>query len=97
MTDFQNHESSWTRADQILEKSKNMQTKYLALQILSKMVQFKWSIISKQQQTGIKNYIVNTILKKSSNPDILKNEKVLIIKYDEVLVQVSLKEINLDY
>jgi exportin-1 len=88
LSDFQNHSESWTRVDVILEKSSSVNAKYIALSILSKTIQFKWKIIQEKQQTVIKNYIVNTIIKKSSNPDTLKAEHVLVKKLDEVLVQV---------
>ena len=88
LSEFQNHSESWTRVDAILEKSSNINSKYIALSILSKTIQFKWKIIQEKQQTVIKNYIVNTIIKKSSDPETLKSEHVLVKKLDEVLVQV---------
>lgn len=69
-----------------------MNAKYIALQILDDVIKYKWKIIPSQQQTGIKNYIVNTIIKRSSNPETLVKEKVYIRKLDEVLVQIIKQE-----
>lgn len=92
LTQFQNHPQSFTVVDKILEKSNLMNTKYIALQILQKVIQYKWKILPEQQRTGIKNYLLNTIIKRSSNAEILQKEKVLIQKLDDVLVQIIKQE-----
>lgn len=84
-------EMPWRKVDAILEYSKNVETKYFALQILEQLVQTRWRSLPRDQCEGIKGYIVSKIL------DISKAEcendgiKLLLQKLNLVLVQVCNK------
>jgi exportin-1 len=62
MVALQEHQDSWTRASDILEKSASPQTKYFGLQILEDAIRYRWKILPKDQREGIKSYIVGKLL-----------------------------------
>lgn len=92
ITQFQEHPDAWQRVDYILEYSNNLQTKYIGLQILEKLIQTKWNILPREQCDGIKNYIVSIIIKKASTEEILRTERIFINKLNIVLVQILKQE-----
>ncbi|KAI7893630.1 nuclear export factor CRM1 [Mucor mucedo] len=88
LTQFQDHEEAWTRADGILEHSKVTQTKFIALTILEKFVQTRWNTLPKDSRNAIRYFIVNVIIKVSSDEATLKKEHTYINKLNMVLVQI---------
>jgi len=88
LTQFQEHPDSWLRVDTILEYSKNSATKFYGLQILESVIKYRWKILPREQCDGIKNYIVNLIIKLSSDEATLRSEKLYLRKLNQVLVQV---------
>lgn len=92
LTQFQEHPDAWSRVDTILEYSQNSNTKYFALQILDSVIRYKWGVLPREQCDGIKKYIVNLIIKLSSDDATLQREKLFIGKLDIVLVQIIKKE-----
>lgn len=88
LTQFQQHPNSWTRVTQIMAQSKNFNAKYIALQVLEKVVQFKWKILPPQEREGIKVFIVGMVINCSKDERILGQQKVFMNKLNEVLVQV---------
>ncbi|CAF4847692.1 exportin-1 [Pieris napi] len=92
LTALKEHPDAWTRVDTILEFSQNQETKYYALQILEKVIQTKWKILPRNQCEGIKKYIVGLIIKNSSDPAIMENNKVYLKKLNMILIQVLKRE-----
>jgi hypothetical protein len=45
MTGLQEHETTWTRADAILEQSPNANTKFFALQVLDGVIKYRWNAL----------------------------------------------------
>ena len=90
MTKFQQHPDAWLRADAILEKSSNMSSKYFALQVLEGVIKYRWKVLPREQCDGIKNYIVNLVIKLSSDASTLQRERIFINKLNLILVQASL-------
>lgn len=90
IVEFQNHPDSWTRVDGILEKSQNPQSKMIALIILENVIKTRWKILPKNQKEGIKTFIVNLVIKLSSDPANLANQqtKVLLRKLNSVLIAI---------
>ena len=88
ITQFQEHPDSWTKVDSILEHSGSLQAKFIALQILEKLVQARWNALPREQCLGIRNYIVSLIIKHTSNEANLSKESVFINKLNVVLVQI---------
>ncbi|KAJ2779699.1 Karyopherin transporter, partial [Coemansia interrupta] len=92
LTEFKEHELSWTRADSILTNSSSLQSKFIALQILDQLIQTKWKILPAEQRTGIKNFIVEIILNTSSTEESLRQNKVYLNKLNLILVQILKQE-----
>ncbi|PVU94831.1 hypothetical protein BB561_002230 [Smittium simulii] len=92
LTQFQESDETWAKVDKILETSKLIQTKFIGLQILEKLIQTKWKVVPKEQQNGIKNYIVDTIIQSSTTEQSLRENKVYISKLNLILVQLLKQE-----
>jgi exportin-1 len=92
LNQFQEHEESWKRSDQILSNSTNAQSKYIALLCLNKLIQYRWKTIPETERIGIRNFIVNMIIYLCDNDEIFANEKALINKIDLTLVLVLKQE-----
>jgi exportin-1 len=85
---LRDHPDAWKRVDTILEFSQNQQTKYYALQILEKTIKNKWKALPRHQCEAIKKYIVNLIIKNSSDPQTLEGEKMYLKKLNVILIQI---------
>ncbi|KAG2216466.1 hypothetical protein INT45_011936 [Circinella minor] len=92
LTQFQDHEEAWTRVDGILERSNVPQTKFIALQILEKFVQTRWNTLLPDSRNAIRYFIVNVIVKVSSDETSLVKEKTYVNKLNMVLVQILKQE-----
>ena len=88
MAQLQEHPQAWSRVDQILEQSNSQSTKFFALAILEKVIQYKWKVLPRQQCDGIRSYIVNLIIKLSSDEATLQKERLFLKKLNITLVQV---------
>jgi len=96
LAQLQEHPQAWSRVDQILEHSQSQATKFFALSILEKVIQFKWKALPRQQCDGIRNFIVNLIIKLSSDEASLLRERLYLKKLNITLVQVdALTSLNL--
>lgn len=85
---FQNHPQSWMRVSTILEKSTNPHTRMLALNVLENAIKVRWNVLPPQQREGIKTYMVNLVIKLSSDAKTLKEQRMFINKANKVLVEV---------
>lgn len=92
LTTLKEHPDAWTRVDSILEYSKNQQTKYYALQILEEVIKTRWKILPRNQCEGIKKYVVGLIIKTSSDPKIMEENKVYLNKLNMILVEILKRE-----
>jgi len=92
LTQFQQHANSWTRVTQIMSQSKNFNAKYLSLQVLEKVVQFKWKILPPKERDGIKAFVIGTVINCSKDEQLLKTQRVFMNKLNEVLVQIVKQE-----
>ena len=66
--------------DGILERSAQTNTRVLAATILADTVKAKWKILPPEQRNGIKTFVVNLIIKLSSEPASLQANKLLLTK-----------------
>nr|QSE03635.1 exportin 1 [Metchnikovella dogieli] len=88
LTAFQEHADAWRRADYILENAKTTNAKFIALQILERLVQTRWNSLGREQCEGIRGYIVSAIIKGSTDEGFFRKERVFINKLNVVLVQI---------
>ncbi|KAN0064829.1 Karyopherin transporter [Thecaphora frezii] len=92
LAQFQEHPDAWQRVPAILQQSGSSQTKYIALQILDKLISTRWKVLPEDQQQGIRNFIVEMILQQSSDEANLKREKTYLGKLDTTLIQILKQE-----
>lgn len=92
LTTLKEHPEAWTRVDSILEYSQNQQTKFYALQILEEVIKTRWKVLPRNQCEGIKKYVVSLIIKTSSDPVIMEQNKVYLNKLNMILVQILKRE-----
>jgi len=92
LTQFQETPDAWMRVDTILEYSHSPNTKFYALQILDLVIRTRWNVLPREQCEGIKKYIVNLIIKLSSDDPTLQREKLFLSKLDMVLIGIIKKE-----
>mmetsp|Transcript_26423 Transcript_26423/g.43268 ORF Transcript_26423/g.43268 Transcript_26423/m.43268 type:complete len:1071 (-) Transcript_26423:573-3785(-) len=92
LTQLKDHPDAWTRVDTILEYSRSSATKFFGLQILEEVIKYKWKILPPEQRNGIKSYIVQLIIKMSSDEAALLREKTFLGKLNLILVQVLKQE-----
>ncbi|KAI3643102.1 hypothetical protein MP228_012657 [Amoeboaphelidium protococcarum] len=85
---FQEHPDAWTRADVILTQAQSVQAKYIGLQVLEKLISTRWKVLPREQCTGIRDFIVGTIIKIASDEQLFVKERVYLNKLNLVLVQI---------
>ncbi|KAJ1632955.1 armadillo-type protein [Pavlovales sp. CCMP2436] len=83
---------NWFRVDLLLEQGSNVHTKFYALQILDACIKYRWRTLPREQCDGIKNFIVNLVIRLSSDEALLRGNKLFISKLNLILVQVIKQE-----
>ncbi|KAH7026839.1 CRM1 C terminal-domain-containing protein [Linnemannia elongata] len=92
LTEFQENPDAWRRVDAILDNSTDLNSKFIALNVLEKLVQTRWKMLPPEQCQGIRNYTVGLIVKLSSDEVTLQQQKTLLGKLNMVLVQILKQE-----
>lgn len=92
LAQFQEHPDAWQRVPAVLQQSSSSQSKYIALQILDRLIATRWKVLPIEQQQGIRNFIVEMIVQLSSDEDALRRERTLLGKLDTTLIQVLKQE-----
>ncbi|KAL6069759.1 Exportin-1 [Balamuthia mandrillaris] len=92
LAQLQEHPQAWSRVDTILEYSESQSTKFLALSILEKVILYRWKSLPRAQCDGIRNYIVNLVIKLSSDAATMQKERFYLKKLNMILVQIIKQE-----
>ncbi|CAE6450968.1 unnamed protein product [Rhizoctonia solani] len=92
LTQFQEHSDAWQRVPVVLETSASMQSKYIGLQILEKLIQTRWKVLPDDQRQGIRNFIVSTTLGIAADEASLRQQKTYLNKLNLALVQILKQE-----
>jgi len=82
----------WTKADAILERAQNPQSRFFGLQVLDDAIRTRWKVLPTEQRNGIKNYVVGKVIQVSSDEALANNEKVFLSKLNLTLVQILKQE-----
>ncbi|KAK3447447.1 hypothetical protein EUGRSUZ_A02966 [Eucalyptus grandis] len=88
LRDLQNNPDTWLQVVHILQNTKNLNTKFFALQVLEGVIKYRWNALPVEQRDGMKNYISEVIVLLSSNEASLRMEKLYINKLNIILVQI---------
>jgi len=82
----------WTKADAILERAQNPQSRFFGLQVLDDAIRTRWKVLPTEQRNGIKNYVVGKVIQVSSDETLANSEKVFLSKLNLTLVQILKQE-----
>jgi exportin-1 len=84
---------NWFRVDQVLDSpTLSANTKYYALQILETVIKTRWRTLPDAQRGGIKDFVVNMVIQRSSSEELLRADKFFMNKLNVILVQVVKQE-----
>mmetsp|Transcript_3614 Transcript_3614/g.7085 ORF Transcript_3614/g.7085 Transcript_3614/m.7085 type:complete len:1087 (-) Transcript_3614:57-3317(-) len=82
----------WTKADAILERAQNPQSRFFGLQVLDDAIRTRWRVLPPEQREGIKNYVVGKVIQISQDENLMTTEKVFLSKLNLTLVQILKQE-----
>lgn len=93
LTHLQELPNAWMRVDKVLDyPNSTSNAKFFALQILEKLIQFRWKTLPRNTCESIRNYVVNKLIKLSQTDDSLRRERVFVSKLSLILVQIVKQE-----
>ncbi|KAI8978938.1 armadillo-type protein [Pilobolus umbonatus] len=92
LSEFQNNPNSWQLVDRILESSRSIQAKFIALGVLEDFIVVRWTTLPMEQRLIMRDYIVKLIIGIASNESTLLLQKTYLNKLDLVLVQILKKD-----
>lgn len=92
LAQFQELPDSWQKVPMILENSLSQNSKYIALQIMDKLITTKWKALPETQRSGIKNFIVGYIVKMTRDETQMVKDKAFVNKMNLILVQILKQE-----
>ncbi|XP_009351846.1 protein EXPORTIN 1A isoform X1 [Pyrus x bretschneideri] len=88
LRDLQNNPDMWLQVVHILQSTKNLNTKFFALQVLEGVIKYRWNALPVEQRDGMKNYISDVIVQLSSNEASFRMERLYVSKLNVILVQI---------
>ncbi|KAE8077306.1 hypothetical protein FH972_015878 [Carpinus fangiana] len=88
LRDLQNNPDMWLQVMHILQNTKNLNTKFFALQVLEGVIKYRWNALPVEQRDGMKNYISEVIVQLSSNEASFRVERLYVNKLNVILVQI---------
>eukprot|EP00438_Fugacium_kawagutii_P018859 Skav230899 [mRNA] locus=scaffold2765:235820:237776:- [translate_table: standard] len=84
LTKVKTHPDSWFAVDTILATSSSPDTKFFALNVLENVICTRWMVLPESQ----KNYVVQLVIKISSDEGFATSQKHFLTKLNETLVQI---------
>ncbi|PON41471.1 Coatomer beta subunit [Parasponia andersonii] len=88
LRDLQNNPDMWLQVVHVLQNTKNLNTKFFALQVLEGVIKYRWNALPVEQRDGMKNYISDVIVQLSSNEASFRVERLYVNKLNIILVQI---------
>ncbi|KAJ6855105.1 hypothetical protein NC651_039930 [Populus alba x Populus x berolinensis] len=88
LQDLQSNPDMWLQVVHILQNTKNLNTKFFALQVLEGVIKYRWNALPVEQRDGMKNYISEVIVQLSSNEASFRMERLYVNKLNVTLVQI---------
>ncbi|CAL1412310.1 unnamed protein product [Linum trigynum] len=88
LQDLQGNPDMWLQVVHILQNTKNLNTKFFALQVLEGVIKYRWNALPGEQRDGMKNYISEVIVQLSSNENSFRQERLYVNKLNVILVQI---------
>jgi len=76
---------NWFRVDMILESATlTSNTKFYGLQILESAIKYRWKTLPAEQCNGIKSFIVNLVIARSSNEETYRGQRLFTNKLNVI-------------
>lgn len=91
MNEFKMLSDSWMYCDMILNKSQSLYTRVFALIILEDLIKSKWNLLSHDQKLGIRNFLVDLLIKNVTDDTLNANNQAFINKLNQNIVLVIKK------
>ena len=63
-----------------------------AKQILEAAIKYRWKTLPTEQCAGVKSFIVNLVIARSSNEESYRSQKLFMSKLNVILVQIVKQE-----
>eukprot|EP00928_Gymnodinium_smaydae_P005220 TRINITY_DN11793_c0_g1_i1.p1 TRINITY_DN11793_c0_g1~~TRINITY_DN11793_c0_g1_i1.p1 ORF type:complete len:1119 (-),score=265.17 TRINITY_DN11793_c0_g1_i1:143-3499(-) len=92
LTQLRNHPEAWRAVDTILATSQSADTKFFALNVLENVISTRWQVLPEQQRVGIKNYVVQLVIKIASDEHYASTQKHFLTKLNETLIHIVKQE-----
>ncbi|KAI0563913.1 exportin 1 [Gracilaria domingensis] len=93
LTQLQDMPNAWVRVDKVLDHpSSSINAKFFALQILEKLIRYRWKTLPRSTCESIRNYVVNKVIRLSETDESLRRERVFVSKLNLILVQIVKQE-----
>eukprot|EP00931_Biecheleriopsis_adriatica_P036987 TRINITY_DN21233_c2_g1_i1.p1 TRINITY_DN21233_c2_g1~~TRINITY_DN21233_c2_g1_i1.p1 ORF type:complete len:1101 (-),score=267.98 TRINITY_DN21233_c2_g1_i1:68-3370(-) len=92
LTQVKTHPDSWSAVDTILATSQSPDTKFFALNVLENVISTRWLVLPDTQKSGIKNYVVQLVIKISADEHFATTQKHFLTKLNETLVHIVKQE-----
>lgn len=93
LTNLQDMPNAWMRVDKVLDyPGSSSNAKFFALQILDKLIRYRWKSLPRSTCVSIRNYVVSKVIKLSETDESLNRERVFVSKLNLILVQIVKQE-----
>ena len=89
LNEYKLRPDSWLSCDFILNKSQSTYSKIIALGILEDVIKTKWRLLSEEQRLGIRNFLVDMLIKNVTDDSCFANNSHLLNKLNYVIVLVK--------
>eukprot|EP00927_Polykrikos_kofoidii_P010944 TRINITY_DN14620_c0_g1_i1.p1 TRINITY_DN14620_c0_g1~~TRINITY_DN14620_c0_g1_i1.p1 ORF type:complete len:1112 (+),score=196.67 TRINITY_DN14620_c0_g1_i1:253-3588(+) len=92
LTQVKSNPESWRVVDTVLATSQSPDTKFFALNVLEAVIAARWNVLPEQQRAAIKNYVVQLVIKISSDEQFCVTQKHFLTKLNETLIHIVKQE-----
>mmetsp|Transcript_52155 Transcript_52155/g.124265 ORF Transcript_52155/g.124265 Transcript_52155/m.124265 type:complete len:1113 (-) Transcript_52155:113-3451(-) len=89
---LKSYPDSWQAVDTILATSQSPDTKFFALNLLENVIETRWLVLPEQQRNGVKNYVVQLVIRISADEQSVASHKHFLTKLNETLVHIVKQE-----
>jgi exportin-1 len=88
LNEFKLLPDSWLYCDYILNKAQSNHSKVISLGILEDVIKTKWLLLQEDQRLGIRNFLVDILIKNVTDDTTFQNSGHYINKLNSVIVLV---------
>lgn len=86
------HPDAWQVVDTILSTSQSPDTKFFSLNLLENVICTRWLVLPEGQRSGIKNYVVQLVIKIAADDQLATQQRHFLTKLNETLIHIVKQE-----